>query len=56
MAFNFRRILHPVGHNAFFTKQIIDKELQRILLSVVFDCGNITPLLFGNKQYNNLKN
>lgn len=38
----FRRILHPVGHGAFFTEQlkkVDDKERERSFLNVVYDCG-----------------
>ena len=36
----FRRILHPVGHGAFFTEQFWDERKNRYF-NVVYDCGGI---------------
>ena len=37
MSFSVKRVLHPVGHGAFFTEQFIADR--RNVFNVVYDCG-----------------
>lgn len=34
-----KRVLHPVGHGAFFTEQFYDSDKGENVLNVVYDCG-----------------
>jgi hypothetical protein len=36
-----KRILHPVGHGAFFTEQFFEKRSRENVFNVVYDCGII---------------
>ncbi len=36
----FKRVLHPVGHGAFFTEQFLKDRGENSYLNVVYDCGS----------------
>ena len=38
----FKRIIHPVGHGAFFTEQFVNPMTNETLYNVVYDCGSLS--------------
>ena len=39
MRMTVNRVLHPVGHGAFFTEHFYDCQTGENVMNVVYDCG-----------------
>ena len=42
MAITLKRIFHPIGQGAFFTEQLLDSSIGKIVANVDYDCGSLS--------------